>query len=468
MYILLSVGVEKYISSMLREKCAVFGVKSCTDVFERIYYALHSMQHRGQESAGIAVCNDVIRVHKGMGLVTEVFKNAYISGTCGIGHVRYSTTGESKLENAQPFVINYLKGPLAIAHNGNIVNQAELRHKLESNGSTFTTTSDTEIIAKLIAYEHMKKGDLVKAIQATMRQLVGSYSLTLIHGGRLIGVRDPGGIRPMCLGFKDGDYYLSSESCALDVLGAKLLRDIKPSEIIVIGEKPRSYSGPKGRVCHCMFEYVYFARADSILDGKSVYEVRKNLGKNLAKRMPVKADIVCAVPDSGVTHAIGYSRGSGIPYSEGLIKNRYVGRTFIMPDQSQRDLGVRVKLNPIRSEVAGKRIVLVDDSIVRGTTLKRIVSVLRSAGAKEVHVRIASPPINHPCLYGIDMQTSKEFIAAERTVEDIRKVIGAETLAYQSVEGLVKAISHGKGRLCLACLTGEYPLEDRQKKLTDH
>jgi amidophosphoribosyltransferase len=451
----------------MREKCAVFGAKSDTDVFESIYYALHSMQHRGQESAGIATYNDRLRAHKDMGLVTEVFRNAYLSGKSGIGHVRYSTTGESRVENAQPFIINYLKGSFAIAHNGNIVNQAELRRRLESSGSTFTTTSDTEIIAKLIAYEHMRRGDIVKAIQATMRQLVGSYSLTILYGDKVIGVRDPGGVRPLCLGEKDGSYYISSESCALDVLGAKLVRDIKPSEILVIGDRMRSFSGPKGRLCHCMFEYVYFARADTIIDGKSVYQVRKNLGANLAREHPVKADFVCAVPDSGVTHAIGYAQASGIPYSEALMKNRYVGRTFIMPDQKQRDLGVRVKLNPIKSEVAGKRLILVDDSIVRGTTLKRIVTLLREAGAKEVHLRIASPPIKNPCGYGIDMQTCKEFIASERTVEQIRKALGADSLAYQSIEGLVKAISHPKERLCMACLNGEYPLKDRQRKLTD-
>ncbi len=451
----------------MREKCAVFGAKSGTDVFESIYYALHSMQHRGQESAGIAICNDRIRVYKGMGLVSEVFRNAYLSGSAGIGHVRYSTTGESRVENAQPFVIDYLKGPLAIAHNGNIVNQCELRGRLESSGSTFTTTSDTEIIAKLIAYEHTRRGDIVKAIQATMKQLVGSYSLTILHDGRLIGVRDPGGIRPLCLGVRDGTYYLASESCALDTLGAQFVRDVKPSEIVVIGDKIRSYGGPKGRRCHCMFEYVYFARADSVIDGKHIYQVRKNLGRNLAREHPVKADIVCAVPDSGVTHAIGYAQESGIPYSECLMKNRYVGRTFIMPDQRQRDVGVRVKLNPIKSEVNGKRIILVDDSIVRGTTLKRIVAALRQAGAKEVHVRIASPPIKNPCLYGIDMQTSREFIASDRSVKGICKAIGADTLGYQSLGGLAKAISHPLESLCMACLTGEYPLRDRQKKLTD-
>jgi amidophosphoribosyltransferase len=452
---------------MIKEKCAVFGAKSNTDVFESIYYALHSMQHRGQESAGIATCNDMIRVHKDMGLVTDVFKNAYLSGPCGIGHVRYSTTGGSRIENAQPFLINYLKGSFAIAHNGNIVNQVELRRSLENSGSTFTTTSDTEIIAKLIAHEHTRTGDIIKAIKSTMNQLIGSYSLTILYDNKIIGVRDPSGIRPLCLGKKDNAYYISSESCALDVIGADLIRDIKPSEIIVIGNNVKTERGPKNRLCHCMFEFVYFARADSIIDGKSIYQVRKNLGMNLAKEYPVKADIVCAVPDSGVTHAIGYAQQSKIPYSECLMKNRYVGRTFIMPDQKQRDLGVRVKLNPIRSEVVGKRIVLVDDSIVRGTTLKRIVQTLRDAGANEVHVRIASPPIKHPCGYGIDMQTSKEFIATERTIKEINKTIGADSLGYQSMEGLIKSIGLKQNDLCLACLCGEYPLKDKQRKLTE-
>jgi len=452
---------------MIKEKCAVFGVKSNTDVFESIYYALHSMQHRGQESAGIAVCNDHIRIHKGMGLVTEVFENAYLAGHHGIGHVRYSTTGGSRIENAQPFVINYLKGSFAIAHNGNIVNQEELRQRLESSGSTFTTTSDTEIIAKLIAYEHIKSGDFIEAIKATMKQLVGSYSLVLLYGGEVFGVRDPGGVRPLCLGCTGSTNFIASESCALDALGAELVRDVKPSEIVVLGDTIKSHMGPKGRHCHCMFEYVYFARADSVIDGKSVYEVRKQLGMNLVAEAPVEADLVCAVPDSGRTHSIGYSMKSGITYGECLMKNRYVHRTFIMPEQSQRDLGVRVKLNSIKSEVKGKRIILVDDSIVRGTTLKRIISSLRSAGAKEVHVRIASPPIKNPCLYGIDMQTSREFIASERTVDDIRRVIGADTLAYQSLEGLVKSIGHPREQLCMACLTGDYPLENKQRKLID-
>ena len=451
----------------MKDKCAVFGAKSSTDVFESIYYGLHSMQHRGQESAGIACSNDKIRVHKDMGLVRQVFKNAYLSGTSGIGHVRYSTTGGSFIENAQPLILNYSKGTFAIAHNGNIVNHAELRKVLEDAGGTFITTSDTEIIGKIIAHEHLKTNDFVEGIKNTMKQLIGSYSLTILYEDKIYGVRDPSGIRPLCLGVKDNSYYISSESCALDVVGASLVRDIKPSEILEIGDSITSFMGPKGRVCHCMFEYVYFARADSVIDGRPIYAVRLKLGKNLAKEMPVKADLVCAVPDSGITHAIGYARESGIPYGEALIKNRYVGRTFIIPDQKDRDLSVRVKSNPLKSEIAGKSIIIVDDSLVRGTTMKRIVSTLRVAGAREVHIRIASPPVKNPCFYGIDMQTHKEFIASTRCVEDIRKVIGADTLAYLSLDGLVDALGFDPGQLCLACLNGEYPLKDKQKKLTD-
>ncbi|MCX6695377.1 MAG: amidophosphoribosyltransferase [Candidatus Altiarchaeota archaeon] len=449
----------------IREKCAVIGVKSNTDVFESLYYGLYSLQHRGQESAGIAVQTDQIRVHKDMGLVSDVFRNAYLSGNIGIGHVRYSTTGSSSIENAHPLLINYTKGSFAIAHNGNIVNQDELRSQLEEKGNIFLTTSDTEIIAVLIAQEHMRTNDFVEAIKSVMKQLVGSYSLTILYDKKLIAVRDPSAIRPLCFGQKDGTYVVASESCALDVLGIPFVRDLRPSEILVIGDNVESHSGPKGKVCHCMFEYVYFSRPDSVVDGKCVYMVRKELGKILAKEAPVKADMVMAVPDSGISHAIGYSEGAGIRYGEGLIKNRYIGRTFILPDQKQRDLGVRVKLNPIACKIKDKELIMVDDSLVRGTTLKRIVKILREAGTKKVHVRICCPPIRFPCLYGIDMQTSKEFIAAEKTVDEIRSTLGADTLAYLSIEGMVKAIGHDKEDLCMACLTGDYPLKEKQTKL---
>lgn len=451
----------------MKEKCAVFGITGQSDVFESIYYALHSMQHRGQESAGIAVASDCIRKHKDMGLVTQVFKNAYLGGKVGIGHVRYSTTGSSKVDNAQPLLINYSKGQFAIAHNGNIVNHMELRKELEEHGATFNTTSDTETIAKIIASEHLKCGDFAEAISKTMCQLIGSYSLTILYDKKVYGVRDPSGIRPLCVGVKDKEIMIASESCALDTLGAKLLRDVKPGEIVEVGETLKSYMGPKGKVCHCMFEFVYFARADSVIDGRAVYQVRKNLGENLAKESPVEADLVSAVPDSGITHALGYAKGSKICYGESLIKNRYVGRTFILPQQKDRDLGVRLKSMPIKCEVEGKDVIIVDDSLVRGTTMKKIVNSLRGAGANKVHVRIACPPIKKPCFYGIDMQTHKEFIAAERTVGEINEVIGADSLAYISIDGLVDAIGLNIDRLCMACLTGDYPLKQTQRKLTD-
>jgi len=450
---------------MIKEKCAVFGITSDKDVFDSIYYGLYSMQHRGQESAGVAIHAKELRVHKGMGLVSEVFKNVYLSGRVGIGHVRYSTTGESKLENAQPLLINYSKGRFAIAHNGNIFNAGELRKSMESKGGVFTTTSDTEVIAHLIAQEHLKCGDFIEGIKNVMGQLLGSYSLVILSDEKIIAVRDPKGVRPLVLGKKGNSYVVASESCALDVLGYQLVRDVKPSEILLIDEQLRSFFGPRDNTSHCMFEYVYFARPDSIINGVSVYEVRKNLGKILSKEGKVKADIVVAVPDSGVTAAIGYSNGSDIPYTEGLMKNRYIGRTFILPEQNQRDLGVKVKLNPIKSEIEGKSLVLVDDSIVRGTTLKRIIELLKSSGAKKVHVRISCPPIRHPCLYGIDMQTSKEFIAADKSVDEICKKLGAESLVYTSIEGLIAAIGLPQEKLCLACLTGDYPIRETQTRL---
>ncbi|MFH1834672.1 MAG: amidophosphoribosyltransferase [Methanobacteriota archaeon] len=449
----------------MQEKCAVFGIKSNEDVFQSIFYGLYSLQHRGQESAGIAAYSNEIRVHKEMGLVSEVFKNVYLSGNTGIGHVRYSTTGESKLENAQPFLINYSKGRFAIAHNGNIFNSEELKLSMESKGGVFTTTSDTEVIAHLIAQEHLKTGDFVKGIKNAMKQLLGSYSITILFEDTLIAVRDPKGVRPLVLGQKESSYVIASESCALDVLDYNLVRDVKPSEILVIGDKMESHFGPKTNPSHCMFEYVYFARPDSILNNVSVYDVRQNLGKNLAKEGKVDADLVIPVPDSGITTAVGYARESGIPYAEGLMKNRYIGRTFILPKQDQRDLSVRVKLNPIKSQVDGKRIVLVDDSIVRGTTLKRIIQALKKAGAKEVHVRISCPPIRHPCLYGIDMQTSEQFIASNKTVKEICKTLGADSLVYSSIEGLISAIGIPEEKLCNACLNGVYPIKETQTKL---
>ena len=449
----------------VRERCAVFGIYSDKPVFDRLYYGLYAMQHRGQESAGIATYTDKINLHRDMGLVSEVFRGKYLDGNVGIGHVRYSTTGESGIENSQPILINYAKGSFAIAHNGNLVNSSELASIMERRGSVFITTTDTEVIAQLIAQEHLRTGNFIEGIKNAMRQLRGSYSLTILKDDQIIAVRDPWAFRPLVFGRSDDTFVVASESCALDAVGVKLIRDVKGGEILVIGNGIRSYSIRRERTSHCMFEYVYFARPDSIIDNISIYKVRRNLGEILYRTAPVDADMIIAVPDSGITAAIGYSRASGIPYGEGLIKNRYFGRTFILPEQKERERGVMIKLNPIRSEIEGKRVVLVDDSIVRGTTIKRIIKLLRDFGASEVHVRISCPPIRYPCYYGIDMQTHKEFIAQKKSVEDIRKEIGADSLAYNSLEGLIEAIGLPRERLCLGCLTGDYVIKEEQIKL---
>jgi len=450
----------------MREKCAVFGIKSDSDVFDRIYHGLYALQHRGQESAGIAVHSvGKIKLHKDMGLVSEVFRNVYVNGKSGIGHVRYSTMGVSELENAQPLLINYSKGSFAIAHNGQVVNADDIKSILESRGSVFTTTSDTEVIAHLIVREHIKTNNLVAGIRNAMGYLKGSYSLTMLFEDKIIAVRDPYGVRPLVYGRSGDTHVFASETCALDVLNVDFVRDVKPSEILVIGDKVESHMGVSEKVAHCMFEYVYFARPDSVLDGRSVYEVRKNLGAVLSREGKVKADLVVPVPDSGITQAIGYSRESKIPFGEGLMKNRYIGRTFILPDQEKRDVSVKVKLNPIRSELKGRGIVLVDDSIVRGTTIKKLIRLLKDAGAKKVHVRVSCPPLRSPCFYGIDMQSRKEFIAAKKTVDEIKREIGADSLVYTSIKGLIEAIGLPATSLCMACLNDEYPIKDVQTKL---
>ncbi|MEA1925524.1 MAG: amidophosphoribosyltransferase [Candidatus Altiarchaeota archaeon] len=450
----------------MREKCAVLGIRSTQNVFDSIYYGLYSLQHRGQESAGLALYhNNEIDVHKAMGLVSSVFENVFLEGNVGIGHVRYSTQGDTQIENSQPITIGYGGGHLAIAHNGHLVNGSELKEKLKRGGAVFTTDTDTEVIAHLIAQEHMRTGDFIKGVGNAMKKMRGSYSLTLLKDDRVIAVRDPNGFRPLVYGMGGNRQVVASESCALDSLGVSFVRDVKAGEILVLGDKIESVRGIRDKSSVCMFEYVYFARADSVIDGISVYRVRKKLGENLYRAAPVEADLVTAVPDSGITAAIGYARASGIPYGESLIKNRYLGRTFIMPHQEEREKGVRIKLNPIRSEIEGKRIILIDDSIVRGTTIKKLIDQLRDAGALEVHVRISCPPILNPCFYGIDMQTSDEFIARQFRVGEIRKEIGADSLVYNSIEDLVDAIGLSQESMCLACLNGEYPLKEEQKKL---
>ncbi|RLG92231.1 amidophosphoribosyltransferase [Candidatus Bathyarchaeota archaeon] len=448
--------------------CGVVGVY-CSNpsiTSKLVYYALFSLQHRGQESAGIAASTDkYLTYKKGMGLVTEVFDESdfsYLRGNVAVGHVRYSTTGLSKIENSQPFVVKSKAGYIAVCHNGNLVNYAELRRELENEGSVFTSDSDTEVISQLMSRFLMKK-DTVESLEMLNRKLVGSYSLTMLINDTLIGYRDPLGFKPLCVGELEDGYVICSESCAIDALGGKFIKDVEPGEAVIIKNGELEFidvSKPKRRA-FCIFEYIYFARPDSVIDGVSVYEARIEMGKILSVESPVTADFVSAVPDSGITAAIGFSQHSGIPYKEALIKNRYVGRTFIMPEQSLRELSVRLKVNVIKQNVAGKRIILVDDSIVRGTTSRRIVDMLRSCGAREVHVRIGSPPIIAPCYFGIDMKTREELIAANNSVEEIRKLLNADSLAYLTLKGLLTAIKNagGENGYCLACLTARYPVE---------
>lgn len=449
----------------MKDSCGVVGVYSFEeeDVASLIFYSMYSLQHRGQESCGITVVNEEFDTKKGMGLVTDVFdfdKLTALKGAFGIGHVRYSTCGESKLENASPFVVSHSGGRLSIAHNGNIANSKELRTRLEEQGVGFVSTTDTEVIAQLIVRGLIRTGNMVEALQDMMKKLSGSYSLVVATEDSIIGIRDPHGIKPLSLGKIDNTYLIASESVAFDSVGARYIRDVEPGEIIIIDKNGvNSYKDTKGgRDAHCMFEYVYFSRPDSVLDGTLVYTVRERIGEIMAEGDDVDVDFVMAVPDSAIPFALGYAKKSGAPYREGLIKNRYVGRTFILPKQKARELAVRVKLNPLVTNVKGKKVILFDDSIVRGTTSARIIKILKDAGAKEVHMRIGSPPIISPCYLGIDMPTKEELIASDSEIEDIRKKIGADTLKYLSIDGLLNAIGKDEEHLCLGCLTGEYPV----------
>ena len=453
----------------MQEKCGVIGVfldepKEENHAAISMYYALFALQHRGQESAGIVISKDKnMRIIKGMGLVPEVFNEhnlGDLKGTFGIGHVRYSTTGGSKLENGQPLIVEYRGGRIAIAHNGNLVNSKELRKKLESEGGIFLSTSDTEVIAHLLVKELMKS-DITNAIRKMMRQLVGSYSLAILIDDTVIAVRDPLGFKPLCLGEMEGGYIVASESVAIDTLDGKFIRDIKPGEILILGGgRPVSHQVYKSQhTAHCVFEYIYFARTDSVLNGKMVYDVRRRIGETLVNEHAVDVDIVSPVPDSGVTFAIGYAIKSKIDYIESLIKNRYSSRTFILPGQEMREIAVRLKLNPVCSNVKDKKIVLIDDSIVRGTTAKRIVNSLKLKGAKEVHLRIGSPPIRYPCYLGIDMATRGELIASNRDVEGVGKLMGSDSIGYVSTDGLVESIGISSENLCMGCLTGIYPVQ---------
>jgi amidophosphoribosyltransferase len=451
----------------LHDACGVVGI-SLRDqqegVAKSIYYALYALQHRGQEAAGISVHDGkAVRTHRGMGLVSEAFDDASINllrGSEGIGHVRYPTTGRSSIENAQPFLVKYKEGSIAVAHNGNLVNTAVLREQLEQTGDIFQSTSDTEVIAHLLVRD-LLKCDLQEAIRAIMRKMVGSYSLVFLLGDSVLALRDPLGIKPLCIGELESGYIVASESVAIDTLNGRLVRDVCPGELVVLRQGEMSSYQLTRTPCpaHCVFEFIYFARPDSIMEGRLIYEVRVNIGSRLAEEHPADADTVTPIPDSGITLAVGYHQRSGISYRECLMKNRYIGRTFIMPDQNMRETAVRLKLNTIRPNIEGHKLVLVDDSIVRGTTSRRIVNMVRKVGAEAVHVRIGSPPITAPCYLGIDMASREELIAAHKTVAGVEAVINADSLGYVSHEGLVEAIGIPAENLCMGCLTGVYPVE---------
>ena len=449
------------------DHCAVVGFYGKVEAFPYILSSLKTLQHRGQESAGIATYSDgLIHMKKGMGLVSEVFnsRNNFtdidLLGTVGVGHTRYSTAGSKFVENSGPFIVSNSVGHLAISHNGEITNADKLKEELLKAGMTFRTSSDTEVMLMEISRGIVNHG-IIPGIKLAMDRLKGAYSIALMINNRLFAIRDPLGFRPLCIGKFDDNYAVSSESCALDAIGAEFVRDVNPGEVVELGpEGINSIMTVRGKkLAHCMFEYVYFARPDSVIDGREVYQTRVNLGRRLARDYPSEADVVFAVPDSGRAQALGYSMESGIPFSEGLIKNRFSERTFIMPTQEMRTNALKLKLNVIGSEVKGKRVVLVDDSIIRGNTMKRIVELLRKSGAREVHVRIGCPQIISPCYFGVDMKTKDQFIASGKTVEQIRDEIGVDSLGYLSIPGLVESIGMEKENLCLACVTGNYPID---------
>lgn len=455
----------------IREECGVFGVfgKENPTIAQSVYFGLFALQHRGQESCGIAVNSDgVFNSYKDAGLVNDVFTPDVLArlggGSIAVGHVRYGTTGSGGRINAQPVVVNHFKGSMALAHNGNLTNAYELRREFEAKGSIFHTTSDTEVISYLITEERLKTGTIEDAVCRAMNRLEGAYSLVVMSPQKLIAARDENGFRPLCYGkTKDGTYYVASESCALDAVGAKLIRDLDPGEVLVFTDQGvrsiRNHCDEKPHTL-CVFEYVYFARPDSVIEGASVHEARVKAGEILAREHKVDADVVVGVPDSGLDAALGYARESGIPYSIGFIKNKYIGRTFIAPDKKSRVNGVKIKLNPISSEIRGKRVVLIDDSIVRGTTSGRIVKLLRDAGAKEVHMRVSAPPFVNPCYYGTDIDSRDNLIACRKSIEEIAEEIGVDSLGYLSVEG-VKEIArvNEKSGFCTACFDGNYPTE---------
>jgi len=446
----------------LHESCGIVGIYAPhEDVARLTFFALFALQHRGQESAGIATADGKkLQVFADMGLVFQVFNEdalGQLAGDIAIGHTRYSTKGSSQICNAQPILAGKNSKAIAIAHNGNIVNAEHLHEELSEQGYVSRTSTDTEVILNLIISSPEK--DLIGKIRYAMHRLQGAYSLAILTNHQLIGVRDPLGVRPLCLGSINGGWVLASESCALDHIGATFVREIEPGEIVSIDESGvESYREEVGKRALCIFEYIYFARPDSTINGRLLYQARQAMGAGLAEEHPVEVDLVMGVPDSATVAAVGYALNSGIPLAEGLIKNRYVGRTFIEPDQRIRDLGVKLKFNPLPQVLEGKRVVLVDDSIVRSTTTPQVVKLLRKAGAKEVHVRICAPPICYPCFFGVDMATRWELIAAQKTIPEIKDIIGADSLGYLSIDGLIKAVDLPKDTFCLACFTGDYPI----------
>ncbi|MDR2619183.1 MAG: amidophosphoribosyltransferase [Treponema sp.] len=452
------------LNDKLHDHCGVFGVflaDPSRDAVPLVYYGLLSLQHRGQESAGIAAAKDrAIEYRKGMGLVGGIFTPEtleQIKGSSAVGHVRYSTMGSSTIDNAQPFVSRFKLGSIAVAHNGTLTNANVVRELLEDAGIGFTSSSDSEVIVNLIA-KNYKKG-LDRALTDTIQFIKGSYALAVLTDEVLVGARDPNGIRPLCLGKLDGGWILSSESCAIDAIGGKFVRDIEPGEVVIISkDQVLSFSfSEKTRRAVCSFEYIYFARPDSVIDKVDVYGSRVRAGEILGRESAVAADLVIGVPDSGVPAAIGYGRATGTPFGLGIVKSKYVGRTFISPNQSQREKAVSVKHNVIASEVKGKRVVIIDDSIVRGTTSRRLVAILKAAGAKEVHIRVCSPPVRCPCYFGIDTPHRKDLISNGNSVSELCRSLGADSLAFISVEGLLEALD-GQGGYCLGCFTGEYPI----------
>ena len=454
----------------LHEECGVFGIylkNGKKGVVPSVYHALYALQHRGQESCGIAVnTRGVLTCHKDIGLVGEVFTRDVLDkmpeGSIAIGHCRYGTTGVQNQANAQPLLVNHLKGGMALSHNGNIVNARALREEQELGGAIFHTTSDSEVIAYTVTHERLRVASIEQAVLSAMSRLQGAYSMVLVSPTKLIAARDPNGFRPLCMGETEDSVVFASETCALDAIGAKFVRDVKPGEVVVVDpDGVRSLELRDKRACSslCVFEFIYFARPDSVIEGASVHQARLRAGSFLALEHPVQADVVVGVPDSGIDAAIGYARQSGIPYGVGFIKNKYVGRTFIQPGQMERTNAVRIKLNVIRSTVEGKRVVLIDDSIVRGTTAARIVSLLREAGATEVHMRLAAPPFTNPCYFGTDIDSTENLIAAGHSVEEVCALIGADSLGYMPVDCLDKLAAGANCGFCKGCFTGQYPVD---------